>query len=74
MDLSYANKKLGEIKLKLESLNPCNQGRVDEAQEKPLEVNAAKLSAAQNRLKRLYKKTMDGRSSATQVDSTGAKR
>lgn len=71
MNLSEMIHLLGDAKTKLESLDPR---RIEEAQKKPSEHTPSRMSAAKKRLKGLYDKLTTGRSDATKVKPTGAKR
>jgi hypothetical protein len=73
MNLSHINNLLGVVKAKLESLDPAKQ-TLAEAQKKPEEHSANRMSAARKRMKKLYDKNTAGRSDATRVKGTGAKR
>ena len=70
MQIVEVNNILRQVKAKLESLDPA---RLAEGM-KPLQHNPSKMSGAKKRLANLYGKLTKGRSDATQVQATGAKR
>jgi hypothetical protein len=74
MNIGHINGLLGNVKVKLESLHPANRQQIAEAQKKPSEHDPKRMRAAKSRLEKLYSKLTTGRSDATKVKATGAKR
>lgn len=70
MQIVEVNNILRQVKAKLESLDPS---KLAEAM-KPLQHNPSKMAGAKRRLGNLYQKLTKGRSDATTVQATGAKR
>ena len=76
MDISYVNNLLGQVKVKLESLNP-NFDENLEMQQTDLsdsENDEARLSAAKQRLSNLLGKLGSNRSDSNRVKSYGTGR
>jgi hypothetical protein len=69
MNIAYINNLLGEVKMKLESLDPANEDQLDE-QKTAVFMNNKKTAAARKRLDRLRDKNKGG----YKIDAKGAKR
>lgn len=66
MDISRVNDLLGQVRIKLESLDPANEGI-----ETMSAANGSSVSAANGRLAHLMAKLTTGRSDKNKVRATG---
>lgn len=73
MNIPHINGLLGNVKVKLEALDPAKR-QIAEAQKKPSEHDPKRMRAAKSRLEKLYAKLTTGRDESNKVKATGAKR